>query len=171
MGLLKKENVRSDFTFVAEIVEAPEYVDETFTRNNPLPDQDKDFNVISLVWQYQQIHPEPREDGTKMMKFRASEGQREAIINRENPRMNPASVLGKLTVQCIDAGLPEPDEDDMQGQVVVVTRRSEVNRNGGTRLFHDIITSLGARDNADIDRGEELADKLNSDTKEVSSSY
>lgn len=171
MSLLKIENVRNDYHFIAELVGEPTFLDDEFTRNNPEEGEDATFKVMSLVWTYRQLYPIAREDVDKTIKFRLSEGQRESVLEVAAPRMDPRSVVGKLTEQCSAAGLPAPDSEDMQGKVVVITRFNETLKNGNTRLHNFVIANLGDRDNPDLDRGKEIADKANSATKEAPASY
>lgn len=170
MGKLKAENVRDDFTFVIEVVQEPEWVTETIQLKAPNEDGDTSFDVTDLIYKYRHVYPEGRDgaDSTeKTMKFRASKGQAEDLDNGGTPKMNPKSVLGRLTADLKNCGLGfDPDDAEIQGQFFVITRESgKPNKSGWTELMHTVVAAIGDRETFDIDRGKELADLANSSTK------
>jgi hypothetical protein len=169
--LLDSKNVSDERTFVAIITHVgpngdlmdTEKATRTVVRDvfvdthlTPGDDDDwDDFDVMELPISYRELSPN-ESDRDFTISLRLDETQREAIMGGSKPFMSAASQIGQFTLDLKKLDLPSPDNQDLEGEVVVLNRRRYEDRRGRTRYHFNVLAHLGDRLDWDRDKAEEI---------------
>lgn len=162
MGLIKKDNVRSDYTFLAVFTSPPRFEKQEF----PGGEDREPWTRVDYAIDYRELYPvEGTED--RKLAIRLSGAQAEAILEEREPRMHPRSSLGQWADDASQAGLQvDVDDDDLQGIVAVITRdQTPPNDKGYTNTIWRFRAVLGNREKYDEAKGQEIVDRFNEGTK------
>ena len=185
MSLLNAKNVSDERTFVAVITQVGgdvfdransqskrvgPYVDTHVTAAEGVvwENGNTEFDAMTLTLKYRELYPQQSEE--RFMEFRLNDTQREAILRGEEPSIGASSTLGRFVLQLDKLGLPGADDDELVGEVLVITRkRREVERNGKTRtnITHDVLAHVGTEVSWDQDEAAKIVAAAASPKREL----
>ena len=130
-----------------------------------------EFDAMTLTIKYRELFPQQSEE--RFMEFRISDTQREAILRGEEPTIGASTALGRFVLQLHKLGLPGADDEELVGEVLVITRkRREFERNGKSRtsITHDVLANVGTENSWDQDEAAKIIAAASAPKRELATS-